>query len=161
LTKKRNLKVWIGVGIILATLVYLLVSSTLSQARYFYTVEEIHSQSAELLGKKIRLSGVVLGDTIVFDPQAMELRFDVAQIPADHKLIQQMGGMNKVLAEAASDPDRSRVEIVYHGARPDLLKHEAQAIMTGELGEDLRFYATELLLKCPSKYESILPEQSE
>jgi cytochrome c-type biogenesis protein CcmE len=42
-----------------------------------------------------------------------------------------------------------------------LLRHEAQAIMTGELGEDGIFYADELLLKCPTKYEEAVPEQSE
>ena len=36
---------------------------------------------------------------------------------------------------------------------PDLLQHEAQAIMTGRLGDDGVFYADELLLKCPSRYE--------
>ncbi|NJL57955.1 cytochrome c maturation protein CcmE [bacterium] len=33
---------------------------------------------------------------------------------------------------------------------PDLLQHEAQAILTGTLGDDGVFYATELLLKCPA-----------
>jgi cytochrome c-type biogenesis protein CcmE len=33
--------------------------------------------------------------------------------------------------------------------------------MTGKIGEDGVFYADELLLKCPTKYEEDLPEQSE
>ncbi len=44
---------------------------------------------------------------------------------------------------------------------PDLLQNEAQAIMTGKIGEDGVFYASELLLKCPTKYEEAVPEQSE
>ena len=51
--------------------------------------------------------------------------------------------------------------VVYIGPKPDLLRHEAQAIMTGEMGEDGIFYADELLLKCPTKYEEAVPEQSE
>ena len=43
---------------------------------------------------------------------------------------------------------------------PDLLQNEAQAIMTGKMGEDGVFYATELLLKCPTKYEEAVPEQA-
>jgi cytochrome c-type biogenesis protein CcmE len=43
---------------------------------------------------------------------------------------------------------------------PDLLTHEAQAIVTGELGADGVFYASELLLKCPSRYEEAVPGQS-
>ncbi|MGB9641322.1 MAG: cytochrome c maturation protein CcmE [Anaerolineales bacterium] len=40
------------------------------------------------------------------------------------------------------------------------MKNEAQAIMTGKLGTDGIFYAQELLLKCPTKYEEALPQQS-
>mgnify|MGYP003349956457 CR=1 FL=1 len=40
------------------------------------------------------------------------------------------------------------------------LRNEAQAIMTGKLGEDGVFYAEELLLKCPTKYEEAVPEQA-
>ena len=43
---------------------------------------------------------------------------------------------------------------------PDLLKNEAQAIMTGRMGEDGVFYAEELLLKCPTRYEEAVPEQA-
>jgi len=41
-----------------------------------------------------------------------------------------------------------------------LLRNEAQAIMTGRVGEDGVFYATELLLKCPTKYEEAVPGQA-
>jgi cytochrome c-type biogenesis protein CcmE len=51
--------------------------------------------------------------------------------------------------------------VVFVGPKPDLLQHEAQAIMTGRLGEDGKFFADELLLKCPTKYEDAVPEQSE
>ena len=43
---------------------------------------------------------------------------------------------------------------------PDLLKNEAQAIVTGKMGADGVFYAKELLLKCPTKYEEAVPEQA-
>jgi cytochrome c-type biogenesis protein CcmE len=43
---------------------------------------------------------------------------------------------------------------------PDLLQDEAQAIMTGLLGDDGVFYADELLLKCPTKYEEAVPGQA-
>lgn len=159
--KKKNLKIWIGAGIILAALIYLLVSSTLSQSQYFLTVEELQTREAELIGKNVRMSGAVIGETIQYDPQSLKLSFDVAQIPGDHKLIQEMGGMAKVLNQAANDPTLPRVRIFYEGVRPDLLKHETQAILTGALQADGTFSASEILLKCPSKYEAQLPEQSE
>ena len=49
--------------------------------------------------------------------------------------------------------------MVYNGVKPDLLRDEAQAIMTGKLGADGVFYADELLLKCPTKYEDAVPDQ--
>jgi cytochrome c-type biogenesis protein CcmE len=51
--------------------------------------------------------------------------------------------------------------VVYVGVKPDLMRNEAQAIMTGHLGADGIFYAEELLLKCPTKYEEAVPEQAQ
>jgi cytochrome c-type biogenesis protein CcmE len=65
-----------------------------------------------------------------------------------------------VLHAAVNDPTQPRLKVVYNGVKPDLLKNEAQAIMTGKLGADGVFYAQELLLKCPTKYEEALPQQS-
>ena len=159
--RKRNYKLIIGIGVIVTALLYLLISSTLTQSQYFLTVEELLNEKESFIGKNVRMSGVVLGETIAYNPQDLQLRFSVAHIPGDHKLITELGGMAFVLNQAANDPTLPRVEIVYEGARPDLLKHEAQAIMTGALGEDGLFHASELLLKCPSKYEAQLPKQSQ
>jgi cytochrome c-type biogenesis protein CcmE len=159
--KKKNTKLILGIVIIIAAVVYLIASSTLSQSQYFLTVEELQSNQAEYVGKNVRMSGVVLGDTIAYDPQTLELTFQVAQIPGDHRVIEQMGGMSVVLAQAAQDPTLPKMTIHYVGPRPDLLKDEAQAIITGSLDENGIFQASELLLKCPSKYQSELPDQSQ
>ena len=159
--KKKNTKLIIGVVIIITAVVYLIASSTLSQSQYFLTVEELQSNQAEYVGKNVRMSGVVLGDSIKYDPQTLELTFQVAQIPGDHRVIEQMGGMSVVLAQAAHDPTLPKMTIHYVGPRPDLLKDEAQAIITGSLDENGVFQASELLLKCPSKYQSELPDQSQ
>ena len=62
---------------------------------------------------------------------------------------------------AVEDESRSRLQVVYVGVKPDLLRKEAQAIVTGELGEDGVFYANELLLRCPTRYEEAVPAQVE
>lgn len=74
-------------------------------------------------------------------------------------MIEQQGGLAVVLHAAVIDPKRERIDVVYKGVRPDLLKNEAQAIMTGSLGSDGKFYANELLLKCPTKYQEAVPNQ--
>ena len=159
--KKKNTKLIIGVVIIIAAVVYLIASSTLSQSQYFLTVEELQSNQAEYVGKNVRMSGVVLGDSIKYDPQTLELTFQVAQIPGDHRVIEQMGGMSVVLAQAAHDPTLPKMTIHYVGPRPDLLKDEAQAIITGSLDENGVFQASELLLKCTSKYQSEITDQNQ
>jgi len=80
-------------------------------------------------------------------------------VPGDNAEIEAQGGLAEVLRAAVADPTRARVTVVYVGPKPDLLRSEAQAIMTGHLGTDGIFYAEELLLKCPTKYEEAVPEQ--
>lgn len=159
--KKPNYKLIIGGIVILAALGFLIITATRSNTQYFMTVEELLTQKSELEGQKLRMSGAVVGESIQYDPVSLDLSFVVAQIPGDHRLIEEMGGMAKVLAEAVADPNAARMTIHYNGVKPDLLKDEAQAIVTGSLDAEGVFQATELLMKCPSKYESVLPDQVE
>lgn len=147
--------------LILAAVVYLIVSSTKASAEYFMTVDELKAEGTGVVGKSLRASGAVLGDTIQYDPQTLTLSFEVAHVPGDNADIEAQGGLAFVLHEAVTDPTRARIKVVYVGPKPDLLRDEAQAIMTGKIGEDGVFYADELLLKCPTKYEEAVPEQSE
>jgi cytochrome c-type biogenesis protein CcmE len=158
--KKTNRKTIISVLVIAGAFIALLVATTRSSSQYFLTVSEIQSGETDMTGRNVRMSGVVLGDTIDYDPQTLELIFEVAQIPGDHRVIKEMGGMAVVLEQAAADPSLPRITIHYNGVKPDLLKHEAQAIVSGSLDVNGIFQAKELLLKCPSKYESELPSQA-
>lgn len=155
-----KLKFIIGGTLIVAAVIYLIVSSTQAGAQYFYTINELDNKGKEVIGRDLRISGAVIGDSIDYDPQTLDLTFTVAHVPGDNKEIEAEGGLAKVLYDAVNDPGRNRLQVVYNGAKPDLLRHEAQAIMTGQLGEDGIFYADELLLKCPTKYEEAVPEQA-
>lgn len=154
-------KFFVGGLLIVAAIVYLIVTSTQASAQYFLTVDELVERSGSDIGRDVRVSGAVIGDSVQYDPQTLTLEFMVANVPGDNSEIESQGGLAKVLYDAVNDPNRSRIQVVYIGPKPDLLRHEAQAIMTGELGEDGVFYADELLLKCPTKYEEAVPEQSE
>ena len=151
----------VGGLLIVAAIVYLIVTSTQASAQYFLTVDELSDRIGSEIGRDVRVSGAVIGDSVQYDPQSLTLEFTVAHVPGDNSEIEAQGGLGKVLYDAVNDPDRSRIQVVYIGPKPDLLRHEAQAIMTGELGDDGVFYADELLLKCPTKYEEAVPEQSE
>lgn len=156
-----RVKFLIGGLLIVAAVVYLIATSLASPggAQYFLTVDELLQKQGDMLGQKVRISGAVIGDTITYDSENLSLSFEIAHVPGDNDVIEQQGGLAAVLHQAVENPNANRITVVYTGVKPDLLQHEAQAIATGELGDDGVFYADELLLKCPTKYEEAVPEQ--
>jgi cytochrome c-type biogenesis protein CcmE len=160
--KKNGIKVnkfTVG-GIILAVaVIILIITSIKGSAQYYYTVDELTAGNTRQTN--LRVSGVVLGDTIQYDRDTYNLTFTMANIPGSNKEIEAAGGLAQVLHDASLNPSAARLEVVYQGEKPDLMTNEAQAIVTGSMGEDGRFYADELLLKCPSRYEESIPNQVE
>jgi cytochrome c-type biogenesis protein CcmE len=154
-----RVKFIIGGLLIVAAIAYLIISSTKANLQYFLTVDELLSRNPSTVSQTVRISGAVIGDSIQYDPQTLSLHFTVADVPADNNQIEAQGGLAAVLHEAVTDPSHTRMQVVYSGPKPDLLRDEAQAIMTGHMGEDKIFYADELLLKCPTKYEEAVPSQ--
>ena len=112
------------------------------------------------MDKNLRVAGAVIGDTIQYDPATLTLTFEVAHVSGDNAQLESEGGLADALHQAVLDPSRQRMTVVYVGPKPDLLRNEAQAIVTGHVGADGIFYADELLLKCPTKYEEAVPEQA-
>jgi len=156
----QRAKFLIGGLLILAAVVYLIASSTQASAEYFMTIDELKSKGNSVVGKSLRLSGAVIGDTIAYDANTLTLTFEVAHVPGDNAEIEAQGGLAEVLHAAVIDTSRARIKVVYQGVKPDLLRDEAQAIMTGKVDSDGVFYADELLLKCPTRYEEAVPEQA-
>ena len=154
---QRKKFMWGGL-LILAAVVLLIVTSTEASAEYFMTIDELKAEGAQVTGKSLRVSGAVDGDTIEYDAQSLTLSFEVAHVTGNNADIEAQGGLAKVLHEAVVDTTRERLQVVYVGAKPDLLRGEAQAIMVGSISDDGIFYADELLLKCPTKYEEAVPE---
>ncbi len=133
--------------LILAAVLYLLISGTMQGARYFITVEELLQDHA-YHGQTLRISGAVDGDTIDYDSENAVIQFEIVNIPSAYD------DLATALREALRDERASRLKVtVEDAAMPDLLQHEAQAILTGALSADGVFQATELLLKCPSRFE--------
>jgi cytochrome c-type biogenesis protein CcmE len=150
----------IGGLIMLAAVAYLIVNNLTSQQEFFMTINELKNRESTLVGRSLRISGAVIGDTIEYDGET--LSFTIVHIPDSAAELEEDGGLAEVLHEAVSNPNAERVQVVlYNEPKPDLLQHEAQAIVTGTLGEDGVFYADELLLKCPTRYEEAVPEQAE
>lgn len=157
-----RLKFVIGGLLIVGAIVLLIATTLTSTAQYFYSVDEITAKGVALAGKNLRASGAVIGETITYDPKTLTISFEMAHVPVDDNLINANGGLAAVLHNAVLDPNANRLLVVVHNQpKPDLLKNEAQAIVTGTLGEDGVFYAEELLLKCPTRYDQAVPAQVE
>ena len=153
-------KFLIGGLLIVAAIVYLIASSTQASAQYYLTIDELAEKGESVRGRDLKISGAVDGDSIVYEPETLTLRFTVANVPAELEAIEESGGLAEVLHQAVSDPNARRLQVVYIGVKPDLLRHEAQAIMTGRMDDNGVFQASELLLKCPTRYEEEVPLQS-
>lgn len=146
-------KYLIGLIVLFIGIGYLIMQSTVSGARYFISVDEL--LNGDYVGKTVRISGAVIGESIRYDPQNLIIDFTIANIPNETK------DLARALHEAVYDPKATRLAVhVRNQVKPDLLQNEAQAILTGKLGTDGVFYATEVLLKCPSRYEEIAPNQA-
>lgn len=145
-------KFLVGGALIIAAIGYLVIASTLNGAAFFITVDEVVNDP-DYVGQEVRLSGAVIGDTImqetqlISDRQTNVITFTISHIP------QEFDNLAEALHQSVSNPQAARLQVVYEGAMPDLLQHEAQAILTGAMGADGVFYANELLLKCPSRFE--------
>ena len=154
-----RIKFFIGGFLVVAAIAYLIISSTKASAQYFITIGELSSMGSSIQGRDLRISGAVIGNSVQYDPQTLSLSFTIADIPGDNSEIEAQGGLAKVLHAAVVDPNRTHLQVVYVGPKPDLLRDEAQAIITGKMGDDGIFQADELLLKCPTKYEEAVPDQ--
>jgi cytochrome c-type biogenesis protein CcmE len=152
-------KFLVGGLILLAGVIYLIATSLLGNQEYFITVNAMLATPERYTDRSARVSGAVIGDSIQYDGHT--LTFDIVNVPDSITQIKDDGGLAEALHLAVSDPNAERLTIVVVGQpKPDLLKHEAQAIVSGKLGSDGKFYADELLLKCPTRYEEDVPEQT-
>lgn len=143
--------------LLVAAVVYLIIGTTGSTAHYYVTVEELQNMGDQALNRGITVSGAILGDTIDYDPTLPRLTFTIVQVPADPTEVERAGGQQAIIERALADPSAPRLEIVYNSAKPDRLEHSAQPILRGRLQADGRFYAQEILLACPSRYQGSEP----
>ena len=151
---KINTKIIFGGLLLASAVIYLIISATRSNIQYYLTVEELKADPAAYFGQDVRVSGVVMGDSIEYDSESLILRFTIANVPSEAEQIEALGGMAAILKKAEAHPELPRLEVIYNGVKPDLLKNEAHAVISGRLDNDGTFTANELLLKCPSKYEA-------
>ncbi len=132
----KQIKFVIGGVLILAAIIYLVVTSIQSTGAYYMTVAEVNSKAQDLTGKKIRMSGAVSQESAQWD------------------------AANLLLTFALTDETGELVTVSFHGSRPSNFTRATEAIVEGQLQPNGVFRADNLLLKCPSRYEEA-PEVTE
>lgn len=149
--KNNRLPFLIGGIIIVAAVVFLVATGMIAGGRFFITVDEVVN-NAQYAGQSVRVAGAVIGDSIVYDADNLIIEFTVVNIAEPYD------DLAEALHQAVNDPTATRMNVrVENMVKPELLQDEAQAIMSGRL-ENGVFYASDLNLKCPTRFTEAGPE---
>ena len=139
-------KFLIGISVILIAVIAVMGFAIAGNSNLEVQVNDIETQKAQgvdLTQRALKLTGVVVGDSISYDPSTLHLEFDVVNSRDD------------LVSNLAKAP---RVRVVFQGVKPDTLVDEAHAIVTGKFAADGKFHAGQspdaLLLQCPTKYQN-------
>ncbi|MFO7678959.1 MAG: cytochrome c maturation protein CcmE [Chloroflexota bacterium] len=138
--KNNRLKFVIGGLLLVAAIGYLVVNAMSGSTQLYKTVDEFYAEQSRLIGRDLRVSGYVLGDTVLYtqvDATNSRLEFDIVDNPAA--------------------PGQRLHIVVLNEPRPDLLQDHAQALVEGTADSNGVFTANPggLFLKCPTRYEEI------
>jgi len=123
---RRPTKLIVG-GLVLVIVVGFLIFTSIGGSTTDYrTVAQVLAAgpSEEI----IRISGQVSPGSIEWDPRTLILRFSLRD-------------------------ETGQMPAVYHGVRPDMFRDGADLVAEGRYTADGVFQVTNLILKCPSKYE--------
>lgn len=134
MNKTRNSRTiyFIAFALFVAGFGALLFAGLKQNSIYFLNVSEALAMPSEKM-QQIRLFGTVAPESLEYDPQALGVRFLLAD---------------------SENPDL-RIPVEYRGVVPDLFEPGAEVILEGGFDAQVTglFSAKTLMTKCPSKYE--------
>lgn len=122
-------KVLIAGAVAVAAIAYLIIFGMQGASVYSLTIPELKARGQAAVGQGVRVTGTLDGASVLWDPQALVLRFNLV-------------GEGELLP------------VVYKGVKPDGMRDDAEVIVEGKLQPDGTLEASNLLFKCPSKYEA-------
>ncbi|WP_420641369.1 cytochrome c maturation protein CcmE [Candidatus Leptofilum sp.] len=142
--KSNRLKFVVGGVLLVAAIVFLVVNAMSGNTQLYKTVGEFYAEQDRLIGRDLRVAGFVIGDSIAFtqiDATTSRLEFEIV--------------------DDLNDPSQRLHIVAFNEPMPDLLQHEAQALVEGSANENGEFITNPggLLLKCPTRYEELDPSE--
>ena len=123
--KKRFL---FGGAVLILVIGYLLYLSFQDSVAYYLTVSELLGKSSEVYDTRVRVAGKVVDGSIDWNAKELELRFVIVE-------------------------SNVALPVIYEGARPEGFKADVDVLVDGQYHSDKIFYASQILMRCPSKYE--------
>lgn len=132
---KRRSAPWLNVKLLVAGVVLILAVGFLifnamdGQGAYYMTVTELADSPEAAAGEQVRAGGNVVFGSIERGEIGEAVRFEMTD-------------------------GTSSMPVIYDGVVPDIFADHAEVIVTGTIRPDGVFEATELLTKCPSRFES-------
>jgi cytochrome c-type biogenesis protein CcmE len=138
--KGSRLKFFIGGGIMIVAIVALVINAMSGNMQLYKTVGEFYAEQDALVGRDLRVSGWVIGETIQYtqiDATTSRLEFEIV--------------------DDLNNPEQRLRIVAMNEPMPDLLQHEAQALVEGRAYEGgvLETRPGGLYLKCPTRYEEL------
>ncbi|MDQ0188393.1 cytochrome c maturation protein CcmE [Alicyclobacillus cycloheptanicus] len=121
----------IALCVVLAILGVLIKTAITHASTYYVTVSQLYNEGSQAVGQQTTVSGNIVGASVNYNPQAELLRFSVRD-----------GSNGRPLP------------VVFHGAEPDDFSNNWPVVVTGTLKSNGVFQASQLLIKCPSKYQA-------
>ncbi len=125
---KYQIKYLIGAGIILAVIIGLIGFGLTQTGQWAVNLAELKAKGDAAIGQGVRVSGQLEANSIAKDVKANQIAF--------------------VLTDGTN-----RLPISYKGVVPDTFNRAVEVIAEGKLNPDGSFTATNLLARCPSKYD--------
>ncbi len=121
----------IGGVIVLAAVIYLLVLIINNSTSYYLGVSEFYDRIDQFEDTNLRIAGTIADNSIEWNAEKLELSFTVTE-----------GGGN--------------MPVIYNGSQPNGFKAGSNLLVEGKYGSDGVFRATQIIMKCSSKYEALL-----
>ncbi len=125
---KYQVKFLVGAGIILAAIVGLVIFGLTQTGQWSVNLAELRAKGDGVIGQGVRVSGQLEANSIEKDVPSNKIAF--------------------VLTDGTN-----RLPVSYHGVVPDTFDRAVEVVAEGRLNPDGSFTATNVLARCPSKYD--------
>ncbi|MFQ5477735.1 MAG: cytochrome c maturation protein CcmE [Candidatus Binatia bacterium] len=128
---KKEYKFIIGIGLIVATVAFLIFTAVDQTRMYMITVGEYLSSGKAFAGSRVRVAGRVAPGSVRWNQSKTDLYFAIDDIEAD-----------------------GTIEVHYNGLLPDMFAEGRDVVVEGPFVPGGTFEASTILTSCPSKYQA-------